>query len=72
MEIAEIKAALTLQKILTHYHLTPDRNARLHCPFHPDKTPLARSLPFSSECTTWFSLKSYDFIRVYRVVSRLP
>ena len=57
MEIAEIKAQLTLARVLQHYGLKPDRNHRLHCPFHPDTTPSLQVYPktgtvycFSSNC----------------------
>ena len=39
MEIPEIKSKLTLKEVLNHYNLKPDKHLRLHCPFHPDKTP---------------------------------
>lgn len=39
MEIQEIKNKLTLSQVLHHYGLKPDKNHRLCCPFHPDKTP---------------------------------
>ncbi len=39
MEIPDIKQQLTIGQVLAHYHLAPDKNHRLHCPFHPDKTP---------------------------------
>jgi len=39
MEIAEIKVQLTIQTVLAHYNLTSDRNNRLCCPWHHDKTP---------------------------------
>jgi DNA primase len=39
MEISEIKAKLTLKEVLSHYGLKPDKQSRLNCPFHPDKTP---------------------------------
>jgi DNA primase len=42
---------------LQHYGLKPDNNHRLHCPFHPDKTPSLQIYPktntyccFSSNC----------------------
>lgn len=57
MTIAEIKAQLPIDAVLTHYGLTPDRNGRLHCPFHEDKTPSMQVYPakhtaycFSSNC----------------------
>ncbi|MCA2950811.1 CHC2 zinc finger domain-containing protein [Microcystis sp. M112S1] len=39
MEISEIKASLTIAQVLDHYGLKPDKNHRLCCPFHDDKTP---------------------------------
>jgi DNA primase len=39
MEIADIKAQLTIGQILDHYGLKADKNHRLCCPFHGDKTP---------------------------------
>lgn len=43
MEIADIKQQLTLKEVLNHYGLKPDKQLRLNCPFHDDKTPaLAR------------------------------
>jgi DNA primase len=39
MEINDIKSNLTLATVLKHYNLKPDKNLRLNCPFHEDKTP---------------------------------
>ena len=39
MEIAEIKTRLPLSQVLKHYGLKPDKNLRLRCPFHDDRTP---------------------------------
>jgi DNA primase len=39
MEIAQIKQSLSIESVLTHYGLTPDRNGMLSCPFHEDSTP---------------------------------
>jgi DNA primase len=57
MEIAEIKAQLTIAQVLDHYGLKPDKNNMLHCPFHNDKTPSMQVYPetntvhcFSSNC----------------------
>lgn len=57
MEIQDIKSRLSLTDVLTHYHLTPDRNNRLCCPWHDDKTPSLQIYPktntwtcFSSKC----------------------
>ena len=39
MEIQDIKLHLTLSQLLQYYGLKPDKNGRLNCPFHEDKTP---------------------------------
>ncbi len=70
MEIPEIKTRLTLSEVLKHYNLKPDKNLRLHCPFHEDKTPSLQvyykthtSYCFSSNCKTHGkSLDVIDFI----------
>src|ERR1700761_3099767 len=58
MEIPEIKRQLSIDQVLQHYGLKPDKHDRLHCPFHPDKTPSLQIYPktntfccFSSNCT---------------------
>ena len=57
MDIQDIKLRLSINQVLGHYGLTPDKNHRLHCPFHPDKTPSLQIYPatntyccFSSNC----------------------
>lgn len=57
MEIAEIKEKLSILTVLQHYNLQPDRNKRINCPFHNDKTPSMQVYPetntvfcFSSNC----------------------
>ena len=67
MEIPDIKSKLTIREVLHHYNLHPDRNNRLNCPFHPDKTPSLQIYPktetaycFSSNCKTHG--KSFDVI----------
>lgn len=70
MEISEIKQNLTLATILHHYGLKPDKNNRLQCPFHEDKTPSMQvyykthtAYCFSSNCKTHGkSLDVIDFI----------
>jgi DNA primase len=59
MEISEIKQQLSLAQVLNYYHLKPDKNLRLHCPFHEDKTPSMQVYHkthtcycFSSNCKT--------------------
>jgi DNA primase len=39
MEIQDIKSQLTLATVLHQYNLKPDKNNKLNCPFHEDKTP---------------------------------
>jgi len=39
MEISEIKRRLTLATVIHHYNLKPDKNLRLNCSFHEDKSP---------------------------------
>ncbi len=70
MEIRAIKEGLTLAMVLHHYNLKPDKNHRLHCPFHDDKTPSMQvyykthtAYCFSSNCKTHGkSLDVIDFI----------
>ncbi len=57
MEITEIKTHLTISQVLAHYGLKADKNQRLCCPFHEDKTPSMQAYPetntvhcFSSNC----------------------
>lgn len=57
MEIQDIKSQLSINQVLQHYSLKPDKNNRLLCPFHPDKTPSLQIYPatntyccFSSNC----------------------
>ena len=70
MEIQEIKNRLTLSQVLHYYHLKPDKQLRLNCPFHDDKTPSLQvyykthtAYCFSSNCKTHGkSLDVIDFI----------
>jgi len=70
MELKDIKASLTLSSVLHHYGLKPDKNLRLNCPFHEDKTPSLQvyykthtAYCFSSNCKTHGkSLDVIDFI----------
>lgn len=57
MELSEIKSRLSILQVLDYYGFKPDRNHRLLCPFHPDKTPSLQIYPatntfccFSSNC----------------------
>ena len=42
MEIAEIKSRLTLSQVLHYYHLKPDKQLRLNCPFHETRPRACR------------------------------
>lgn len=57
MDLKDIKQQLTINQVLSHYSLKPDKNNRLLCPFHNDKTPSLQIYPatntyccFSSNC----------------------
>lgn len=70
MEIPEIKARLPLAQVLAYYHLKPDKQQRLNCPFHEDRTPSMQvyyktqtCYCFSSNCKTHGrALDVIDFI----------
>lgn len=69
MEIQDIKQQLTLATVLHYYNLKPDKNSRLNCPFHEDKTPSLQvyykthtAYCFSSNCKTHG--KSLDVIDI--------
>lgn len=58
MEISQIKTSLSILTVLEHYNLSIDRNNRLCCPWHDDKTPSLQIYPktnswtcFSSNCS---------------------
>ena len=76
MTIGEIKVKLTITRVLSHYNLTPDRNNRLCCPWHKDKTPSLQIYPdtntwtcFSSNCNAG-SGDQIDFIMRYEKISK--
>lgn len=70
MEITEIKSQLSIAKVLQHYDLKPDKNTKMCCPFHEDKTPSMQiyyntqtAYCFSSNCKTHGkSIDVIDFI----------
>ena len=70
MEIQEIKQNLTLATVLHYYGLRSDKNNKLNCPFHEDKTPSMQvyyktqtAYCFSSNCKTHGkSIDVIDFI----------
>ena len=45
MEISDIKSRLSITDVLTHYGIKSDRNNRVKCPWHDDKTPSLKIYP---------------------------
>jgi DNA primase len=78
MEISEIKASLTINQLLDHYGLKADKNHRLCCPFHADKTPSMQVYPetntvhcFSSNCKLHGrSIDVIDFIMHHEGITK--
>jgi DNA primase len=70
MEIQQIKEKLSLSRVLDYYGLKPDKNNKLNCPFHEEKTPSFQvywktqtGYCFSSNCpTNGKSMDVIDFI----------
>jgi DNA primase len=70
MTIQELKQSLSIEEVLNHYGLKPDKNKMLNCPFHQDKTPSMQIYPetntaycFSSNCKlNGKSIDQIDFI----------
>lgn len=70
MEIREIKEQLTMATVMHYYGLKPDKQSRLSCPFHEDKTPSLQvyyktqtAYCFSSNCKTHGkSMDVIDFV----------
>jgi DNA primase len=76
MDIKEIKSRLSILEVLAHYGLKPDKNDRLNCPFHPDKTPSFQIYPktntyccFSSNCNVGTG-DAIQFIELYEKCSK--
>lgn len=78
MEIAAIKQQLTLSDLIKHYGLKADKQNRLRCPFHNDKTPSLQlyyktqtAFCFSTNCTTHGkSIDVIDFVMYYEKCSK--
>lgn len=78
MEIQEIKNKLTLATVLHYYGLKPDKQLRLKCPFHDDKTPSMQvyykthtAYCFSANCKTHGkSLDVIDFIMTKEQITK--
>jgi len=76
MEITEVKQQLSILEVLGHYNLSPDRNNRLKCPFHDDKTPSFQVYPktgtwtcFSGSCEAG-SGDQIEFIMKHEGISK--
>ncbi len=78
MDIKEIKNRLTLAMLMQHYGLKADKQSRLKCPFHDDKTPSLQlyyktqtAFCFSTNCTTHGkAIDVIDFILYYEKLSK--
>jgi DNA primase len=78
MEIQDIKSKLTIAQVLHYYHLKPDKNLRLCCPFHDDKTPSMQvyykthtAFCFSSNCKTHGkAVDALDFIMLMENITK--
>lgn len=70
MEISEIKQKLTMSNVLHYYGYKTDKQSRINCPFHEDKTPSMQvyyktqtAYCFSGNCKTHGkSMDVIDFI----------
>ncbi|MDP2161202.1 MAG: CHC2 zinc finger domain-containing protein [Flavobacterium sp.] len=73
MDIKDIKSKLTIAEVIKHYGLKADKQNRLKCPFHEDKTPSLQlyyktqtAFCFSTNCTTHGkAIDVIDFIMYY-------
>lgn len=78
MELPDIKSRLSLSRVLNHYGLKADKQNRLKCPFHADKTPSMQlyyktqsCYCFSTNCKTHGkSIDVIDFIMYYENLSK--
>jgi DNA primase len=75
MELKDIKQQLSIDRVLSHYSLKPDKNNRLLCPFHNDKNPSLQIYPatntyccFSSNCNAGTG----DTIQFIQLMESLP
>lgn len=78
MEIQAIKQQLTISEVIRHYGLKADKQNRLKCPFHDDKTPSLQlyyktqtAFCFSTNCSTHGkAIDVIDFILYYEKCSK--
>ncbi len=71
MEIAEIKAILNIQTVLNHYNLQANKNNRLRCPWHNDKTPSLQIYPKTNTWTCFSSNCDADSGDVIEMIQRM-
>ena len=45
METLDIKQSLSIEKVLQHYGLQPNKNQMLNCPFHKDGQAKFKNIP---------------------------
>src|SRR3972149_2349166 len=64
MEINEIKSRLSIQTVLKHYGLQPDRNGMLKCPFHADGTASMKVYPQTNTFNCFGCGKNGDQIEI--------
>ncbi|MCP3658873.1 MAG: hypothetical protein GY830_00555 [Bacteroidetes bacterium] len=65
MTIQEIKQRLSIEEVLNHYGLKPNKNKMLNCPFHEDKTP---SMQIYEESNTVYCFSSNLLSVVFRLL----
>ena len=78
MEIQDIKNRLTIAEVIKHYGLKADKQNRLKCPFHDDRTPSLQlyyktqtAFCFSTNCTTHGkAIDVIDFIMYYEKITK--
>ncbi len=62
MEIRDIKAHLSILTVLSSYHLKPNKNQMLPCPFHEDKAPSLKIYPNTNTFNCFGCGKNGDVI----------
>lgn len=67
MEIKDIKQHLTIQALLKHHGLQPDRNGMVKCPFHADDTASMKIYLNTNTFNCFGSGKNGDVIEFIRL-----
>jgi DNA primase catalytic core len=78
MDIQDIKSKLTISEVIKYYGLKADKQNRLKCPFHDDKTPSLQlyyktqtAFCFSTNCSTHGkAIDVIDFIMYYEKITK--